>query len=834
MIRMRKFYAFLFVCLFLFALLLFFHDVLFVLFLKQALSRAGFEFSCKKVSFENGRLQLLDFVIEEPNLKLKASRGELGFSWRERGFEVFLAQVEGYYVPSSTKSSFTPPRYLAALYLNEGNFLFGKPPLKVEIDRLALRKLGSFWREWRVREALAGTTSSPSPKPEVGKELSLPARTKPSKEAIQVEVKADLSRLPPGIRKKLSVEKGFLKIDLGLTPQGEERFPFEGSLKLQGVSFVREGKRHSLTGASNFSGLWEQKNGRFVLDGHGTLDLPLRFSYRLKGVWKEEKKEVSEASLRFRAPLEAFSPFVGYRLRGDLRGTLEAKPAPGNFSLSFVLDKGGFELSEERVGEGFSLKGEVSGTYREGLFLRGQTLVDKGEIFWAPWYYALSKPLKLSFSGAFQRNSFSFDNLEIKGPFEAVVKGLRVYPSVSWPDEGRLSLVVEDFWQPLVAEPFGEDHPILREISPRGKLELQEKKQKFGASFRGEIDFKDHRFEGLSFTAGYDLSGACEGFSFSWREVRGPFFEASALDLRGKTCPPKVSLDPFGFSLLDGELSAAGGRGNLEEKFFVLKRLLLEDLKPRLPEPWDSLSPRVSGRFEEILFQKGLVKGRGLLEIELARGKILVRDPFFAPGILPRYGGEVEFFGLDLAELSRALGLGLITGRLRGRIKNLVMVGKLPESFELWLEDDPSYQGSKRISLKAVRQISELGGGSATIFVPFVKNLRYQRLGIYCRLQNNVFYLRGLIRKGEREYLLKGPKLFGVDVINQNPGGAISFKEMLRRLKRILEEENENTSQSISQPFDPFALFLCHHQHLLPGRGGGEGRPGDKRRGEGA
>jgi ribosomal protein L21 len=52
-------------------------------------------------------------------------------------------------------------------------------------------------------------------------------------------------------------------------------------------------------------------------------------------------------------------------------------------------------------------------------------------------------------------------------------------------------------------------------------------------------------------------------------------------------------------------------------------------------------------------------------------------------------------------------------------------------------------------------------------------------------LENDAFRVHGTIKEGGDEYLVKRGGFSGVDVINQNPGSRVSFKDMVKRIKRI-------------------------------------------------
>jgi hypothetical protein len=52
-------------------------------------------------------------------------------------------------------------------------------------------------------------------------------------------------------------------------------------------------------------------------------------------------------------------------------------------------------------------------------------------------------------------------------------------------------------------------------------------------------------------------------------------------------------------------------------------------------------------------------------------------------------------------------------------------------------------------------------------------------------LDNDRFVLRGLERRGGRELFLKGRLPLPIDVVNGNPGRAVSFRSMLERLRAL-------------------------------------------------
>jgi hypothetical protein len=74
-----------------------------------------------------------------------------------------------------------------------------------------------------------------------------------------------------------------------------------------------------------------------------------------------------------------------------------------------------------------------------------------------------------------------------------------------------------------------------------------------------------------------------------------------------------------------------------------------------------------------------------------------------------------------------------------------------------------------------------LAGGVALLFRKFP----YQKIGVRATLENDEFSVNGTVREGGYEYLVKRGSFSGVNVVNQNPDNRISFKDMVKRIKRI-------------------------------------------------
>lgn len=232
----------------------------------------------------------------------------------------------------------------------------------------------------------------------------------------------------------------------------------------------------------------------------------------------------------------------------------------------------------------------------------------------------------------------------------------------------------------------------------------------------------------------------------------------------------------------------------------VLERLDLS----ALPTEAVSLTGNLSGAFPDIvatsdrLMAKGEVKGE-FFGGELAASGFSVLRPFSAGRVLGV--DALTITGIELEPLSLALDIGRITGILDIDVRNYRQAFGQPVALELTASSRKVRSVSQRVSLKAVNAISVMGTGSGLgdvgvgMFAGFFEEFGYDAIGISSSLKNDVFRVRGLIRQGGVEYLIKKPLLFGINVINRNPDNQISFSDMMERVQRVVGGEKDQETQ---------------------------------------
>ncbi len=378
----------------------------------------------------------------------------------------------------------------------------------------------------------------------------------------------------------------------------------------------------------------------------------------------------------------------------------------------------------------------------------------------------------------------------------------------------------------FVRDAFSFEHPAIGRLAARGMLSFEADSKAAHLSVSGDVDLDGTiLIRSLAIELSYPLSRAgggqeaCLPGHVSWAELNTEHLAALASEdagqIRGQAAKIQVDRRDIPVVLCQNGIKAGPAallfpRGRLgigevayffgqhpnggQEATFTIKALTMEDiaLKELFSSlPWQIIlhSPGLDGRLTG-----ARIEFSGFLELRMAGGTVRFTNIWIEPfGVIPRYGADIRFSRIDLEQLTSPTSFGRVTGWIKGEIKGLVMSGVQPEAFEMVIENDPDYRGPKKISIKAIENLAILGGsgGGVPLLGTFFKDFSYSRIGISCRLSNDVFELHGLTRKGGVEYLVERGFLGGVNVVNMNPDGKILFADMVERLKRITSTEFE-------------------------------------------
>ena len=224
--------------------------------------------------------------------------------------------------------------------------------------------------------------------------------------------------------------------------------------------------------------------------------------------------------------------------------------------------------------------------------------------------------------------------------------------------------------------------------------------------------------------------------------------------------------------------------------------LTLDSVKANtlLSQIWpDPVKGRIDGRLLPINFKENRLSSSGEIKASLFGGEIILFD-IGASGMFtsaPVFRLSARLDDLLLADLTENTSFGKIEGILTGYIKGMEIAYGQPQRFDMLLETVEKKGVPQKISVKAIDNIARIGGGGspfiglAGIFTSFFKEFPYKKIGVHAFLENDVFRINGTVKEGEKEYLIKRGSFSGVNVINQNPDNRISFKDMVKRIKRI-------------------------------------------------
>ena len=242
-------------------------------------------------------------------------------------------------------------------------------------------------------------------------------------------------------------------------------------------------------------------------------------------------------------------------------------------------------------------------------------------------------------------------------------------------------------------------------------------------------------------------------------------------------------LQPTRIPLLDGALALESLRirnAGLPSVAFMVDATLEPIEVKRLCQTfgWPEFGGRVGGNISKLRMREGVVTLGTTLSAQVFDGTVTMSDlkleqPFSK---WPRFSSNVAFENLDLELMTGAFSFGRITGRLSGTIDGLRLFNWAPVAFDARLYTPPGDRSKHRISQRAVENIGSIGGGGAGVtaalssgFLRFFEDFNYERLGLSCRLENNVCAMDGVApAPNGGYYLVKGKGLPRIDVIGSS------------------------------------------------------------------
>jgi hypothetical protein len=204
---------------------------------------------------------------------------------------------------------------------------------------------------------------------------------------------------------------------------------------------------------------------------------------------------------------------------------------------------------------------------------------------------------------------------------------------------------------------------------------------------------------------------------------------------------------------------------------------------------WPQFQGTLAANIPGVTLKDNVLAFQGNVESQVFGGRIVgsnirLRDPL---GNFPRFFADVRARGLDLDLVTRTFEVGSITGALDVDVLNLELFNWTPVSFDARLATPPGDKSRHRISAKAVSTLSNAGGGGGGVVqalqsgvLKFFDDYSYEKLGITCKLRDDVCEMSGIEPAGVGYYIVKGSGLPRIDIVGN--AGRVRWSQLVNQI----------------------------------------------------
>jgi hypothetical protein len=213
---------------------------------------------------------------------------------------------------------------------------------------------------------------------------------------------------------------------------------------------------------------------------------------------------------------------------------------------------------------------------------------------------------------------------------------------------------------------------------------------------------------------------------------------------------------------------------------------------------WPAFTGQLTGSIPQAHYVNQTLTFDGGLSMQVFDGAVSVSSlamerPF---GVAPTLSADVEIDDLDMEAVTGVFGFGSISGRLDGRIGALRMVDWQAVAFDANLHTDRAAARAKgtrqRISQRAVQDLSSVGDSTfvnslQSRVIGLFDDFGYKRIGIACRLVDDVCDMEGLGSAGQGFIIVEGSSLPRLTVVGFNR--RVDWPTLVERLGAIGQGE---------------------------------------------
>jgi hypothetical protein len=249
---------------------------------------------------------------------------------------------------------------------------------------------------------------------------------------------------------------------------------------------------------------------------------------------------------------------------------------------------------------------------------------------------------------------------------------------------------------------------------------------------------------------------------------------------------------------------ALGSQRHLEAAV-DLRGLSLERATAELGMP--ELRGQVDGHFPRVVVRGAQLTTEGASEVEVFGGRAVLEDVSASAlrSPYPHLSFTASFDDVDLEQLTQTLELGRITGRLRGELREVELIGSTPVKLLAEVHTVETEGVPQRLTIEAVNNLTLLGTGADASFLErglrsFFETYPYEAIGIAVALEGDAFLLRGLERRGDKELFLKGRWPLRLDIVNAVPGTRVSYEAMTSRIGNLQVRRGKDDRDGTDEP----------------------------------
>lgn len=304
------------------------------------------------------------------------------------------------------------------------------------------------------------------------------------------------------------------------------------------------------------------------------------------------------------------------------------------------------------------------------------------------------------------------------------------------------------------------------------------------------------RFEGLDGDLRFSTADAVDS-TLRWQGggIGDIAFGASALPLRSADGELRLRSD-VSLPVLGGQVRIDGfvlrppaqGEGLRIQSGLTFDALDLGTLAASLGAP--PFRGTLSGRIPLARYANERLDFDGGLTMRVFDGTVAISElsmerPF---GVATTLSADLDLDDLDLLAITEVFDFGSITGRLDGRIHDLRLVDWSATTFDAELRTEAKPGVRQRISQRAVQNMSSVGDASFVgslqgRLIGLFDDFGYRRIGISCKLSNEVCAMGGLRSAGGGFTIVEGAGVPRLDVVGYNRN--VDWPTLVERLAAV-------------------------------------------------